>query len=295
MSSNPQAPDAGLNSDLYRAPAPVRLVMNGISRLTPPLAVRLAAYLFARPKRGKVHGEEEATMARAEPFEMEVQGRRLACWRWGEGPIVFLHHGWGSRGSRLAPFVEPITSRGFQAVTYDAPAHGASEGRTTTAPEIGRHLAELERRLGGFHAVVAHSVGCWATAMAMRQGLMPGRVVFVSPPGYLDYFAEFFIRQLGFTNEVRLRMEAMFRERTGVPWETLKPEGMAPDDPPPLLVFHDRDDAVVPVDHARAVVAAWRGAKLIETGGLGHRRILRAPAVVARAVDFVTEGSPAAH
>lgn len=295
MSSSPQAPDGGLNSDLYRAPAPVRLALSGLSRLTPSLSVRLAAYLFARPKRGKVHPEEEATMARAEAFEMEVQGRRLACWRWGEGPIVFLHHGWGSRGSRLAPFVEPITARGFQAVTYDAPSHGASEGRTTTAPEIGRHLAELERRLGGFHAMVAHSVGCWAAAMAMRRGLRPRRVVFVSPPGYLDYFAEFFIRQLGFTDEVRLGMEAMFKERTGVPWETLKPEGMAPDDPPPLLVFHDRDDEVVPLDHARAVADAWGGAELIETGGLGHRRILRDPAVVARAVDFVTEGSPEAQ
>jgi len=291
VSSSRDALDGGPNTDLYRAPVPVRAVLNGLSRLVPSLAVRIAGYLFARPKRGRIHQDEEETMARAEAFEMEVEGRRLACWRWGEGPIVFLHHGWGSRGSRLAPFVEPIISRGFQAVTYDAPAHGDSEGRTTTAPDIGRHLAELERRLGGFHAVVAHSVGCWATVMAMRRGLKVERAVFVSPPGDLDYFALFFTRQLGFTDEVRLRMEAMFKERTGIPWEALKPERMAPDDPPPLLVFHDREDSVVPLEHAQAVVDTWEGGDLVETRGLGHRRILRDPDVVARAVDFVTGGS----
>ncbi|MFO7769438.1 MAG: alpha/beta hydrolase [bacterium] len=291
MSSSSQDRREQPAADLYRAPAPVRMLLGGLSRLAPPAAVRLATYLFGRPRRGKVRPEEEETLAGARAFRMEVEGRQLACWRWGEGPIVFLHHGWGSRGSRMVPFVVPITSRGFQVITYDAPAHGDSEGRTTTAPDIGRGLVELEEKLGGFHGIIAHSVGCWAAAVGMRRGLGVRRAVFVSPPGDLDYFAVFFTRQMGFTDEVRERMEEVFRERTGVPWDTLQPERMAPPDPPPLLVFHDQEDSVVPEEHARRVVEAWKGAGLVETRGLGHRKILRDPEVVSRAVDFITQGS----
>jgi hypothetical protein len=36
-----------------------------------------------------------------------------------------------------------------------------------------------------------------------------------------------------------------------------------------------------------AIAAAWPGAELVTTEGLGHRRILRDPAVVARVTDFL--------
>lgn len=278
-------------TDLYRAPEPIRLLVGALSRLVPPLMVRVASYLFCRPRRGRIRADEEPVMERARSFRMEVEGRQLACWSWGQGPIVFLHHGWGSRGSRLVAFVEPLTSLGFQVLTYDAPAHGDSEGRTTTAPDIGRGLVELEEKLGGFHAIIAHSVGCWAAAVGMRRGLGPRRAVFISPPGDLDYFAGFFSRQLGLTDAVRARMERYLERQTGVPWDTLHPEQMAPAEPPPLLVFHDREDAVVPIAHARAVVDAWEGARLVQTHGLGHRRILSDPEVVSRTVSFLAEGN----
>jgi pimeloyl-ACP methyl ester carboxylesterase len=59
------------------------------------------------------------------------------------------------------------------------------------------------------------------------------------------------------------------------------------------LVIHDRDDPDVPFDHAERIVAAWPGARLVPTTGLGHRAILRDPGVVRRAVEFLREGVPA--
>jgi pimeloyl-ACP methyl ester carboxylesterase len=57
-----------------------------------------------------------------------------------------------------------------------------------------------------------------------------------------------------------------------------------------LLVVHDRDDREVPIEHGRRLAATWPLAELRETDGLGHRRILRDPNVVATAVAFVREG-----
>mgnify|MGYP003291741877 CR=1 FL=1 len=57
----------------------------------------------------------------------------------------------------------------------------------------------------------------------------------------------------------------------------------------PLLVIHDREDAEVPWQEGAIIAQAWPGATLSTTSGLGHRRIVHDPAVVERAVGFLTE------
>ena len=55
----------------------------------------------------------------------------------------------------------------------------------------------------------------------------------------------------------------------------------------PLLVIHDEDDSFVPLQFGQSIAAAWPGAKLVTTEGLGHRRILRAAHVNDLAVGFI--------
>jgi pimeloyl-ACP methyl ester carboxylesterase len=56
-----------------------------------------------------------------------------------------------------------------------------------------------------------------------------------------------------------------------------------------LLVIHDRDDRDVSIAEGEALVAAWPGAELWLTSGLGHRRILRDAEVIRRAIEFVDQ------
>jgi pimeloyl-ACP methyl ester carboxylesterase len=55
----------------------------------------------------------------------------------------------------------------------------------------------------------------------------------------------------------------------------------------PLLVFHDREDRDVAWSDGAAIAAAWPGAELVSTVGLGHRRIVQDPTVVAQAITFL--------
>jgi hypothetical protein len=43
----------------------------------------------------------------------------------------------------------------------------------------------------------------------------------------------------------------------------------------------------VPFAHGAAIAAAWPGARLVATEGLGHKRIVSEPSIVRDAVDFV--------
>ncbi|PYN53231.1 MAG: TetR family transcriptional regulator, partial [Candidatus Rokuibacteriota bacterium] len=96
-----------------------------------------------------------------------------------------------------------------------------------------------------------------------------------------------FAAALGFTPAVRERMRQRIEARVGRSWSAFDAAALAPSLDAPLLVIHDRGDGEVPWQHGLAITHAWRGAGLLMTDGLGHRRILRDPDVVAAAVAFV--------
>jgi len=277
-------PPAGI----FSVPAPVRFANALLSRIAPPLAVRLASRLFSIPRRAQVRAYEEEVLERADRFSHDFEGQRLRGYAWGDGPVVFFLHGWGSRGSRFALFVDPLVRAGFRVITWDAPAHGDSQGRTTNAPTIARAFRSVADSTGPLHAIVAHSLGSWVAALSLQNGVDADRVAFIAPPGDLHFFSRNFIAALGFSAPIHAGMEALFERRTGIPWQRLTVQGLSEGQTAPLIVIHDRHDATVPLDQARLLTEGWPGASLLETSGLGHRAIMKDPEVIEAVVRFLT-------
>jgi pimeloyl-ACP methyl ester carboxylesterase len=55
----------------------------------------------------------------------------------------------------------------------------------------------------------------------------------------------------------------------------------------PLLVIHDRDDREISWDDGAAIAAAWPGAQLVTTTGLGHHRIVSDAMVIGQVLSFL--------
>jgi len=272
----------------------VRLVVfqalfRGLCAIAPGIAAGLAVTLFRKPPRHRDSESERATLERGERLDLSLDGRPLAVWRWGRGPAILLVHGWGSRGSRLAPFIAPLTDAGLSVVTFDAPGHGASGGRLSSLPQFISAIQTVARALGGVEAVVAHSMGGAAAALAMGRGLRARRAVFLAPAADPAGYSERFATMVGLTPAVLARMKWNIERRFGQSWEEFDVLRAARTTTAPLLVFHDRDDRDVPWSDGAAIVSAWPGAELVSTAGLGHTRITQDPAVVSRAVDFLAE------
>jgi pimeloyl-ACP methyl ester carboxylesterase len=205
--------------------------------------------------------------------------------------MVALLHGWGGQAAQLTSFVPPLLGRGFSVVAFDAPGHGASSRGMSSAPQFARALSAVASAVGGrLHGVVAHSLGGAAAALAIRDGLGAERVVFVAPPADPPQWVHVHARGLGLDGTIVAKMRARSERRIGLRWDELKLESLVAGFRQPLLVIHDRHDAEVPLRDGAAVAAAWPGARLLETEGLGHNRILRDPAVVAEAVAFLSDG-----
>ena len=74
----------------------------------------------------------------------------------------------------------------------------------------------------------------------------------------------------------------------GIPARDVSVPANAPAMTVPLLAFHDREDPEVPWSESEEIVAAWPGARLVTTVGLGHREILRDRDVIRQAVGFLS-------
>jgi pimeloyl-ACP methyl ester carboxylesterase len=285
-STNVRASKRPASSDVPPALRLTRVALAGLAAVSPTLAARYAENLFFTPPRpGK---SRVALPPGAQRLDVLTRYGRVAAWSWGTGPIVYLVHGWGGRAEQLGAFVSPLVARGFRVIATDGPGHGASSGRRTSGVEIGRALVDVVAQSGPAHGVIAHSLGAAAVTFAMREGLQVARLAFVGPPADPLTWVARFGRQLGLGPAVMEEMRRHSERRIQARWEDLPLVPMRGlSEPPPLLVVHDRDDREVRAADGAAIAAAWPGARLLETEGLGHRRVLRDPAVVASVAAFL--------
>jgi pimeloyl-ACP methyl ester carboxylesterase len=265
----------------------IRASNRALSTVAPSLAARLAERRFLTPPRPSRPAAEIALLATARARPLFVETRRVEVWLWGSGPSVLLVHGWGGRGAQLGAFVEPLVARGFSVVTFDAPGHGAADAGLVTIPEVVAATRAVAAARGPLAGLIAHSVGATVAARALYEGLDAGAAVFVGPIADMDGPATRFTTTLGFSREVGEAMRRRIEARVERPLSTFDVTTLAPSLRVPLLVIHDRGDAEVPWQHGRVITRAWPGAALLLTDGLGHRRILRDPDVVASAVAFL--------
>jgi len=275
------------------APLPIRAAFAMLNRAAPALAARWAERIWftlpwpAAPAR-------EVAVPGGDPFTVDAEGCLVAGQVWGAGPVVYLMHGWGGYAGQMAAFVAPLVGRGHRVVAFDAPSHGRSAPgaygpRSSSIPEFAAALTAVVAAHGPADAVVAHSMGATATAVALCDGLRADRVALLAPMASTVSYARQFAAALHFGEPTYRRLIARVERRVGAPMHHFDvPELGRAIAMPPTLVVHDRDDAFTPVTDGAAIAAAWPSARLHVTAGLGHGRLLRDPGVVAEIVDFVS-------
>jgi pimeloyl-ACP methyl ester carboxylesterase len=271
-----------------RPPWALRAGLRVLSAVAPALGDRLAARLFLTPPPAS-RPRSGSALPGGRPFALRAAGVLLRGEVAGEGPVVLLVHGWGGRGSQLAPLAQPLLDAGLAVATFDGPAHGASGGRTTNLVRMAEAIGAVARHLGA-RAAVGHSFGGAALGIALSRGhLALDAAATVGAPSSPFGFFEGFARAFGLPLEAGDRIRRQLEARVGVPMAALEAGALLPGVRVPALVVHDAGDREVPFADGEAIAAAWPGARLLRTEGLGHRRVLRDPGVAAEVAAFVSE------
>jgi len=285
-----------------------RVALRAIHPLSPDGAAAMAAHWFLLPDLGRDRRSVANGNQDGRRFEVLAGNVRLAAWEWGPtgssglirhqigvetvrsggpagAPAVLLAHGWNGRGRQLAAVARAIAARGYRAVAFDMPGHGASGGRLASIPTMADAIAGVDDAIGGAEAIVAHSLGAVAATYALSRGLSARRAVYVAPPVSPARWIDHFSRAVGLPDAMRPRLMKNVEARAGVPAAALDPLVLAPRLAAALLVIHDEGDREVPLAAGAALADAWPGARLVVTSGLGHNRLLADPDVIATIVD----------
>ncbi|MEV0568404.1 alpha/beta fold hydrolase [Dactylosporangium sp. NPDC050588] len=281
------------NDRFFRAPRPLRLAFGFLERAAPSAGARWAERIWFRLPR------QTARLSTAgSPFTVHAGGVAVEDATWGAGPNVYLLHGWAGHRGQLEPFVPGLVERGFRVIAFDAPSHGASAPgrfgpRSSSIPEFADALNAVVAEHGPAEAIVAHSLGSVAAAVALCDGLRAGRVAMIAPMASPASYARHFARVLGFGDRTLTRLSRRVERRVGAPMHHFDvPAIGGAVQMPQTLIVHDRADRTVPVTDGIAIAEAWPSARLHVTTGLGHRRVLGEPVIVAAVVDFVDGKEP---
>jgi pimeloyl-ACP methyl ester carboxylesterase len=170
-------------------------------------------------------------------------------------------------------------------VAFDAPGHGMTGGGESSLPHFLQGLNAVLDHLGPVHAIVGHSVGAAVTAMAMARRPEIARAVLIAPPASLAESTRRLAALLEWPEALRAATQRRIEQRFGVRWNAFEAEQAGGEQP--LLLIHDRQDREISINEGKRYLRTWPHARLMETSGLGHRRVLEDPSVIAATADFI--------
>lgn len=255
-----------------------------LDRVAPRACASCAAIAFRRPPAARPTRRESDALRRAASVRVGGPAGDIAVWHWGSGPRVLLVHGWGGHAGRLSAFVQPLLDAGFGVTAFDAPGHGGSAGRLCSLPDFIEAIAAVASTWEPA-ALVGHSMGAAAAALAIAAGLPARAAVLIGTPADPERYTMRFARCLRLSAATTEAMKRILRRRYGLQWSDLL---LATHPPPvPVLLAHDRRDPRVPYRDALWLSRSWPRAEILSRRGTGHHRIIRDPEVVSATVAFL--------
>lgn len=262
--------------------------MRFLEALSPRLAARAAERMFFTPRHFNRPDWEQQLLAKAQRFTVRHERALLPAYTWGSGPTVLLVHGWEGRGTQMGSFVPALNAAGYRAVAIDLPGHGGASKARTSVHGFAAALTSVLPQLGPVAAIVGHSAGAAASALAYTMAPFDTRLALLAPPRGPRTFFDQFVAYLGLSPASKRSFEQRVLQRFGRTIDSLDIDAFGAQVPLATLVIHDRDDKDVPFAHSQAIARALPNATLVATQKLGHRRILRDPHVIEHTLRFIS-------
>ena len=201
---------------------------------------------------------------------------------------ILLVHGWSGRGTQLVKFADAFVDKGYETISFDAPAHGKSSGNSTIMTEFIAAIIEIDKQFGPFEAAVGHSLGGMALLNAIKKGLKINRLTIIGSGDKVKDILDDFVSKLELKSEFSSHLQQHFEKKYNEPMENYSAHSAAKIVAIPVLVIHDENDYEVPVETSINIHENLKNGELLITQHLGHRKILGNPFVIEKTAEFIT-------
>ena len=271
---------------------PTSIILTGkiLQFIAPPLAVLFAIKLFRTPIRFKTPAREKMMAESAQKkmdFIPEVNQEVMAYSYGYSKRKVLLIHGWSGRGTQLFKIADKLLENGFMTISFDAPAHGKSTGKTTMMNEFVKTALFLEKEFGPFEIAIGHSLGGMAVLNAVKQGLNIKKAIVIGAGDVITDIIKEFVAKIEIKPKMVDNIKKIFYKKFGEDIDNYSAYIAAKNVKIPTLVLHDTEDDAVPVSCAHHIRQNLEQGEILITHGLGHSRILKDTKVIHRIVEFI--------
>jgi pimeloyl-ACP methyl ester carboxylesterase len=283
---------AQVHQSSLKIPKPILVTAKILELTSPKLAAKFAIKLFTKPIKFKLP-KREAEMdnnSRQQIVGIPILKKNINVYLYGESERkVLLVHGWSGRGTQLHSIADKLLKCGYSTISFDAPAHGKSGGKSSDMTEFIHCILELEKQFGPFEHAVGHSLGAMSVLNAIKRGLYLKKAVIIGSGDVIKDIMNDFSLKLGMNVATGELMIKMFEKKFGESINSYSAYIAAKDVHVPVLAIHDEDDADVPVTAVHHIAQHLANAEVVVTKGLGHRKILGDSKVIKKIVNFLNE------
>jgi len=266
-----------------------RIMLKLLWLASPTLAVSLVKKHVFSPINYRTGKEEEQILENGSKHQIKVNGQTVRGWKWGAGPGILFVHGWNGRGIQLSSFFAPLIQAGYAVITFDAPGHGESDGKTSSYFELTDTVRALLNPQLGFNIIglIGHSLGAAAivNALSKEDISLPG--ILIAPAIKLKELLFNTFELFGIPAVVYRRAIEEYERRFGYSLESDDPYKLLPMVDSNLLIVHDRRDHSIPFSDSLEIAETRSNITLHETEGLGHRNILKDRKIVELVTDYI--------
>jgi len=273
-----------------KIPAAIKFTASTLEKISPKLALKFGLALFYKPIKFPRPNREEALYKSASKDYFQHKGRKIRTYEWLRGEKrVLLVHGWSGRGTQMNKIIEGFLADNVSVYSFDAPAHGDSEGKTTHMYEFVDSIQEMEKKFGNFDFIVGHSMGGVATLNAVNRGVDVPKVAIIGTPNLIRSVITDFCMNINFSDKMIPLIVEYIEKRYNESIEKVSSEFIGEKIDIPILIIHDEDDVDVQYSEALAIKNGVKKSELFTTKSLGHRLILANEKVVEKLRAFIIE------
>jgi len=268
--------------------------INFIAALSPSLAQKISFRLFTSPRPRKPKPEEIAFLKTATKQSVSCDGQKIQAYIWGHSDKkVLFTHGWESNAGRWRSFIPGLVEAGYQVIAFDAPGHGASDGKRLHLVIFMSAIQALFKEFGAFDAVVGHSMGAGALVISLATQSLPRpkKAVLLGSFAEVSEVYNNYANMLGLTPKLAPRFNDTIKRLSGhhiAYFSVAEKAGQLHDIQG--LIIHDKQDKTIAVQEARNIAKSWSSAEYIETDGAGHS--LQTDPIFTKIISFIKSPTP---
>lgn len=265
-----------------------------IAYFSSKLVTLFAAKLFTSPIKHKIPKRELEMDSKSIQKLIEIPSinKKVVLYEYGKSSKkILLVHGWSGRGTQLFKIADELVKAGYSTISFDAPAHGKSPGRTTIMSEFIETILEIDKQFGPFEAAVGHSLGGMSLLNAVKKGFKISNLAIIGSGDVVQDILDDFVAKLELKPSISSKLRKHFEKKYGQEMDSYSGYKSAMEIAIPVLVIHDKNDPEVAVTAGINIHNHLKNGTLYLTEGLGHRKILGNPVVIEKVIHFVQENN----